>query len=167
MKYAKYISNTTIITEIPKKGYDEQGHLVTGGLENRPDVLKLLNFYPLIEQDIPSEVIEGYHYEKRYSPPENDTITQTWVSVENPPDPPQPINVYSKLKILIAADEAGFSEDLMDLIESDRKISYIWNASNTIEDNELLSQYMPSIATALGKTEREIRLFLNTYCLAD
>ena len=166
MKYAKYLSETAINTTIPKKGYDAEGHLVTGDLTNRPDVLKLMDFYPLSETPMPQETIDGHHYEKRYSPPENDTIIQTWVSVEDP----QPIpstKVYSKLKILIAADTAGIIDPLMDFIESDRKISYIWNASNTIEDNELLSAYLPNIASALDKTEEEVITFLNTYCIAD
>ena len=233
MKYAQYISGTSIITTLPKKGYDAQGRLVIGNLENRPDVLELLRFYPLMEEPMPSEVIEGFHYEKRYrldseivepeeevndetpseepmgeeeqaapaprddddqptdqdepsegepdpvvdSEPEPDpeppqptvkyTVVQYWVSVEDPPAPPEPIKVYSKLKILMAADEAGFADALMDMIEADRKTKYIWDASNTIEDNALLQAYLPGIAQALGKTERELKAFLDTYCLAD
>ena len=265
MKYAKFISETEISTTFPKKGYDAQGRLVTGNLEYRPDVLELLHFYPLVEQEMPSEVIEGHHYEKRYrldsgvvepetdepvveeptqdeneqqdgqdesgqeesggqdepqgaaarddgdEPSEQDggegggegdgepdpepqedggesdepdapggdepepapqpqvryTVVQYWVSVEDPPAPPEPTKVYSKLKILIAADQAGFAEDLMDMIESDRKTKYIWDASNTIENNALLQSYLPGIAQALNKTEQEVVAFLDTYCLAD
>lgn len=166
MKYAKYISETQINAIIPKKGYDAEGRLVTGNLTNRPDVLKLMDFYPLSETPMPQETIDGYHYEKRYSPPENDTIVQTWISVEDP----QPIpstKVYSKLKILIAADEANIIDPLMDFIESDRKIQFIWDASNTIEDNALLGQYIETIGTALGKTEEEIMSFLDSNCLID
>ena len=112
--------------------------------------------------------MEGHHYEKRYSPPDsNDLIVQYWISVEDPPAPPPPAKVYSKLKILMAAEEAGFSDQLIDMLESDRKISYIWNASNTIEDNALLRAYVPDIATALGKTEQEIMAFLDEYCQVD
>jgi hypothetical protein len=166
--YAKYISETTINTTIPKSGHDAQGRLVTGDLTNRPDVLALLNYFPVVEQEMPSEPIEGYHYEKRYAPPDsNDGIVQFWVSVEDPPPPPEPVKVYSKLKILMAADQAGIIDPLMDLIESDRKLKYIWDASNTIEDNALLSAYIPNIAQALAKTEQEVYAFLDNYCIAD
>lgn len=227
MKYAQYISETQINTTLPKNGYDAQGRLVIGNLENRPDVLELLKFYPLVEEPVPSEAIEGEHYEKRYrldseivAPEEEETATeeevndetpseeptgeedqaspaprddddqpvdpepepepepepqptvkytvvQYWVSVEDPLAPPEPTKVYSKLKILMAADEAGFADALMDMIEADRKTKYIWDASNTIEDNALLQAYLPGIAEALGKTERELKAFLDTYCIAD
>lgn len=166
--YAKFISETTINTTIPKHGHDAQGRLVTGDLTNRPDVLALLNYFPVVEEEMPSEPIDGHHYEKRYSPPDsNDEIVQYWVSVENPPAPPPPTKVYSKLKILIAADQAGLADPLMDLIESDRKLKYIWDASNTIEDNDLLGAYVPNIAQALAKTEQEVYAFLDNYCRAD
>lgn len=163
--YGKYISETTINTTIPKLGHDAQGRLVTGDLTNRPDVLALSGYYPVAETPAPSEQTDGYHYEKRYSPPENGSIAQSWVSVENPPEPPR-IRIYSKLKILMAADQAGIADVLMDYIESDRKLKYIWDASNTIEDNDLLKAYMSDIATALSKTEQEIYAFLDN-CLAD
>lgn len=166
--YAKFISETTINTTIPKHGHDAQGRLVTGDLTNRPDVLALMDYYPVDESPEPSEQIEGYHYEKRYAPPDsNDEIVQYWVSVEDPIPPPEPTRVYSKLKILVAADQAGIADPLMDLIESDRKLKYIWDASNTIEDNDLLKAYMPVIAQALAKTEQEVYAFLDSYCRAD
>lgn len=210
MKYAQYISETQINTTLPKKGYDAQGRLVIGNLKNRPDVLELLKFYPLMEEPMPSEAIDGHHYEKRYRldseivEPEEDTSTeeptveeeqaapaprdddadqsvdpeppqptvkytvvQYWVSVEDPPAPPEPTKVYSKLKILMAADEAGFADALMDMIEADRKTKYMWDASNTIEDNELLDQYLPTIGQAIGKTPDEIKAFLDENCVAN
>lgn len=166
--YAKYISETTIDTNIPKHGRDAHGRLVTGDLTNRPDVLALLDYYPVVEAEIPSEQIEGYHYEKRYAPPDsNDEIVQYWVSIEDPPAPPEPVKVYSKLKILMAADQAGLADPLMDLIESDRKLKYIWDASNTVEDNAILKAYMPQVASALSKTANEVYAFLDAYCTAD
>lgn len=163
MKYAKYLSETAISTKIPKAANDSDGNLVIGDLTKRPDVLRLLRIFPLVESDPPSEQIDGCHYEKRYKE-ENETVVEYWISVEDPPAPPKPTKVYSKLKILMAAKQAGFLDPLIDLIESDREISYIWNASNTIEDNELLGQYIDTIGTALDKTEEEIMSFLDTYC---
>lgn len=74
---------------------------------------------------------------------------------------------YSKVKILLAAQEAGFVESLIEFIESDKTIEYIWNASNVIEDNELLANYMPVIGQVLGKNEEQVRAFLDEYCLVD
>lgn len=165
MKYARYISETRIDTSIPKKGYDAQGNLVIGNLLNRPDVLALLRVYPLTEEPH-QDPQEGYHLEARYREGDN-SVVMYYVEVENPPAPPEPVKVYSKLKILIAADEAGFADQLMDMIESDRKTKYIWDASNTIEDNELLATYLPSVAEAIGKTEEEVKAFLDEHCVAD
>lgn len=165
MKYAQYISETQINTTLPKKGCDAQGRLVIGNLINRPDVLALLKFYPLVEEPH-QDPQDGYHLEPRYREDDN-TVVKYYIEVEDPPAPPEPTKVYSKLKILMAADEAGFADALMDMIEADRKTKYIWDASNTIEDNELLESYLPSISESLGKTEEEIKAFLDEHCIAD
>lgn len=102
--------------------------------------------------------------------PEGQTCTYVETNIPavvDPPPPPPPTKVYSKLKILMAAEEAGFSDQLIDMLESGRRISYIWNASNTIEDNALLRAYVPDIATVLGKTEQEVMAFLDEYCQVD
>lgn len=89
---------------------------------------------------------------------------ETDIPVETKPEGPAQ---YSKVKILLAAQEAGFATDLIALIKSDPMLECIWNASNVIEDNELLNNYLPTIAAALNKTESEIRIFLNDNCIAD
>lgn len=159
--YAKILSPTSISTTPPKSAIVD-GKLIVGKLPE--DYLASIEFYPYEEQSQP-EVQTGYHLEERYEHIDGKTV-KTWVQVEDPPVV-EPTKVYSKVKILLAAQEAGFIDPLIDFIESNRTIEYIWNASNTIEDNELLSQYIESIGTALGKTEKEIFTFLNTYCLAD
>lgn len=166
MKYAQYISETQINTTLPKKGYDEQGRLVVGDLRNRPDVLALMKFYPLIEEPVPSEIVDGHHYEMRYRQ-EDSTVIKYWISVEDPPAPPEPAKSYSKIKILLAAQNAGFIDSLVEFIESDKTVELIWNASNTIENNELFKQYLPLISQSLGKTESEVLAFLDEYCVAD
>ena len=77
------------------------------------------------------------------------------------------VRVYSKLKILLAAKAAGFLPDLIAMIEADPETKWIWDASNTIEDNELLAAYLPAVAEAIGKTPEEVRAFLDANCLAD
>lgn len=165
MTYAKYISPTSINARIPKSGHDSDGRLVIGDLSKRPDVLALLGYFPLHEDQKPA-VEDGWHLEPRYRQ-ESGQVVRGWLAVEDPPAPVPPPAVYSKLKILLAADQAGFAEELMDMIEADRKTKYIWDASNTIEDNKLLAEYLPGIAEALGQTSAELKAFLDENCLAD
>lgn len=165
-EYGRYINETTIYQGVPKT-LDYNGIHYIGDLTRYPEVLSAFNFFPIENADQDAPVPEqGYHIEERYAL-SNYTIIRSYVSVEDPPAPPEPTKVYSKLKILMAAKQAGFLDPLIDLIESDREISYIWNASNTIEDNALLGQYIGTIGTALGKTEEEIMSFLDSNCLID
>lgn len=104
-------------------------------------------------------------YDIAYDPAEaGRTYVETDIPVETKPEGPAQ---YSKVKILLAAQEAGFITDLISFIESDKTIEYIWNASNVIEDNALLANYLPSIAEALNKTAEEIKAFLDENCIAD
>ena len=160
MKYAKYIDEYTIDENVPRETYDELGRLVVGDLTTRPELLAPLNFFPLIESEEP-EAQEGCHVEKRYAPGENQVI-QTWVQVQDPTPPP---TQYSKLKIILAAQSEGIGEAFVGLLQANETLKLIWDASNVIEDNELFDQYLPDIATALGKTEEEIRSFLDENCV--
>ena len=162
MKYAKYIDECTIDENVPRETHDSKGFLVVGDLTTRPELLAPLNFFPLIESEEP-EAQDGCHVEKRYAPGNNQVI-QTWIQVQDPLPPPKS---YSKLKILMAAQQEGFVETLIGFLESSQTIKYIWDASNTIENNELFKQYLPEIASTLGKTEQEVVDFLDEYCVAD
>ena len=165
MTYAKYISETSIDTRIPKSGHDAEGRLVIGDLTKRSDVLVILGYFPLSEDAQPA-VEDGWHLEPRYRQEEG-SVVRGWLAVEDPPPTPDPVHVYSKLKILLAAREAGFLPDLISMIEDDPETKWIWDASNTIEDNDLLAAYLPAVAQAIGKTPDEIRAFLDENCLAE
>ena len=162
MKYARYIDEFTVDENVPREAYDSLGRLVVGDLTTKPELLVQFNFFPLIESEEP-EAQEGCHVEKRYAPGENQVI-QTWIQVQDPTPPPVQ---YSKLKILLAAQQAGMDSAFIGLLESDTTLKYIWDASNTIEDNELLGQYLPAIGQALGKTPEEIRAFLEENCVSE
>ncbi len=133
----------------------------------------------IIQEEIGSGIVRTYSnlgvkvhggfpesdYDIAYDPVEaGRTYVETDIPVEAKPDGPKQ---YSKVKILLAAREAGFIADLISFIESDKTIEYIWNASNVIEDNELLANYLPDIAAALDKSEAEIKAFLDENCIAD
>lgn len=162
MKYAKLLSETTVSFNVPKSATID-GKFVIGSLP--ADYLASIGIYPYNDSEEAPTPQDGYHVEARYKLSEGEVV-RYWIEVENPPVM-EPIHVYSKLKILLAAREAGFADELIAFIESDKKIEYIWNASNTIEDNELLKSYLPAIAEALGRDEDSVREFLNENCVAD
>ena len=155
--YAKYINDHLIDTGVPS-------HIMYNGAHffnpSDPDVLASAGFYPVDETESPGE-----GYSARYSF-DGSRISQTWVQ-DQVGDVPEPPHVYSNLKILLAAREAGFLPDLISMIEADPETKWIWDASNTIEDNELLAAYLPAIAQAIGKTPEEVRAFLDENCLAE
>jgi len=104
-------------------------------------------------------------YDVAYDPAEaHREYTETDIPVDvNPEGPTQ----YSKLKILMAATEGGFVDQLIGFIESDERVKYIWNASNVIEDNDLLAEYLPAVAEGLGKDVGAVRAFLEDHCRVD
>ena len=104
-------------------------------------------------------------YDIVYDPEDsNRQYVETNIPVDGPVQGP---TQYSKLKILLAAQNAGFADALIGFIEGNKMVELIWNASNTIEDNALLGQYISAISQAIGKTEEEIKAFLDEYCIAD
>lgn len=165
MKYVKYINEFTIDENVPREAYDALGRLVVGDLTTKPELLVQFEFFPLIESEEP-EAKEGCHVEKRYAPGENQVI-QTWVQVQDPVPPEPPPTQYSKLKILLSLQDTGMGEDFVNLLQSNIMLKMIWDASNTIEDNELLDQYLPTIGQAIEKTPDEIKAFLDENCVAD
>lgn len=103
-------------------------------------------------------------YDVVYDPEDSGReYTETTIPVDSPVTGP---TQYSKLKILMHANEAGFAETLIAFIDGDSIVQHIWNASNTIEDNAIFRSYLPAIEQALGKTEEEIMEFLNTKCIS-
>lgn len=120
-------------------------------------------FLPLDRIDPPTEILpRGQYYAPRYRIDDGRCV-QYWV-IEHCEIPPQ---TYSKLKILLAAQQAGMGSAFINLLESNTMLKLIWDASNTIEDNELLDQYLSTIGQAIGKTPEEIKVFLDENCVAD
>lgn len=164
MTHARLLSETAIDRNEPRSAVVGD-RLLRGQLP--VDVLASLGYYPVDESTQPTVPATGFHNEPRYAydnPSSPSSIVRTWAEVEDPPAPPA---VYSKLKILLAAREAGFLTALISMIEADPETKWIWDASNTIEDNELLAAYLPDIAQALGRTTAELKAFLDENCLAE
>lgn len=102
------------------------------------------------------------NYDITYIP--SSATDRQYVETDIPVDKGSGPAQYSKVKILLAAKEDGTSQQLMSFIESNKEIEFIWHDSNVIEDNALLTSYMPLICSAMNKTEDEIRAFLNDRC---
>lgn len=150
MRYGKFLTENTT---------DAEDIMATSdGGEYTDEVLRADGWFPIeTVGDVGSsnsviryslvEDASGGHIEERYT-----------ALPENP-------KLYSKLKILLAAQNAGMGDAFVALLQSNVMLKLIWDASNVIEDNELFEQYLPDIATALGKTEEEIRSFLDENCV--
>lgn len=151
MRYGKFLTDQT----------DDVENIITtsDGGEYTDEVLRKMKFYPIetIGENTGNcrmsytlvDDEKGGHMEERFIP--------------MPKEPSK----YSKLKILLAAQQAGMDTAFIGLLESNTTLKYIWDASNTIEDNELLDQYLPTIGQAIGKTPDEIKAFLDENCIAD
>ena len=160
--YAKILSRTSV-SKNPPKSATINGKIYIGPLPE--DYLATIGFYPYEEDALPEDIPSGHHAEPFYEHKNGKTV-RAWEIVED--DPPVVLpHLYSKIKILLAAQESGFSDALIEFIESDKTIEFIWNASNVIENNEIFAAYLPSTASALGKTEQEVIDFLEQNCVAD
>ena len=153
-KFAKYISETRIDTNLPRCA-EWQGRTYVGDLSTIEGLPQSLGFFPLIVPVQP-EPREGYHYEPRY---ENagDRIVQSWVEVADPPAPPR---VFSKRKLyraLAAAEvwagakaymeQAGVWED--------------WEYATTLdEDDPLLVAAVGALKTQLGLADEQVEAIL-------
>lgn len=127
------------------------------------EALRAEHWFPVVETMEPSDSpYKVFHYTLVND--ENGGYIEETYTIEQPDLPPAQ---YSKLKILLAAQQAGFIEQLVQFLNADPTTKMIWDASNTIEDNELLANYLPAIAQALGKTEDEVKAFLNANCAVD
>lgn len=160
--YARFISETKIDTTIPKHGRDAQGRLVTGDLSRRPDVLALLDYHPVDEEDMPSTVVEGRHYEKRYSPPgSNDAIVQYWVLVDDP-QPVIPNRSISKYKLKLEIAKLGLLDRFREMLSGIEVapgydgLEAFNDATTLDENNELVVDAKRALRDNFGLTDDEI-----------
>lgn len=151
MRYGKFLTDQTDDVEDIAATSD--------GGEYTDEVLRKLNFYPI-------ETIGENTGNCRMSYTLVDDDNGGHIEELFIPMPREPAK-YSKLKILLAAQQTGMGEAFINLLESNTMLKLIWDASNTIEDNELLDQYLPTIGQAIGKTPEEIKEFLDENCVVD
>lgn len=151
-RYGKFLTETTtdtteVVTTTSNEIYTDS-------------VLRAQNFYPIISDEEPPT---ARLWESRFTLVNDDDgghIEEKYVVL-------QEIKSYSKLKILMAAQQSEMLSAFINLLETNTMLKLIWDASNTIEDNELLDQYLPTIGQAIGKTQEEIKEFLDDNCVVD
>lgn len=104
MKYAKFVSETQIDRNIPRRA-EWQGQTIVGDITTVPGLPESLGFLPLDETPMPEQPApEGSHYEPCFSVID-ERIAETWVAV---PDPPPPPRTFSKFRLKLAIANAGF-----------------------------------------------------------
>ena len=139
--------------------------VTSDGGEYTDAVLRGDGWRPIVEVGEPSDSsYRVFHYTKVQDSDGKDWHIEESYTIEAPNLPPKQ---YSKLKIILAAQNAGMGEAFVGLLQSNSMLKLIWDASNTIEDNELLASYLPMIAQTLDKTEAEVKEFLDANCVAD
>ena len=164
MKYAKIINEKTI-SQTPPRSATINGCLVTGELPR--EYLATLDFYPLVETDIPQEEPdEGYHWAKGYVYDDNESsIVQLWLQEKDSPPSPR---VFSRLYLEIAIARLGIIDQFDALLKS-IEIEPGYTAYRAFERaNEIsesfpnFNQYVASIKTALGLTDEDVEEVLSS-----
>lgn len=155
--YAKFIGETAIDRNLPRHA-EWNGRNVSGDITVIPGLPESLGFLPLSETPAPETVREGWHWEARYAYDDAGTptrIVQTWVEVEDPPAPPR---VFSKLKVLEAAEAQGVAPALLSALSADPLLMAKWNAASVLrEDNPSFAAGLELAARATGLSVDVIR----------
>ena len=161
MTYAKLLSPTSISTSPPKSATID-GCLVIGRLP--ADYLASIGYYPLETTPEPQDV-PGYHYETRYAydDAENPTkVVQSWVSVENPPEPEPPPREFSKRKLYRAFKTAGIWEAVKTYMEQN-DVWEDWEYATTLdEDDPLMVAAISALQQSLGISQKQLDSILNS-----
>ena len=163
--YAKFVSDTTVDRTLPRRA-QWQGRLFVGDLSKRPEILASLGFVPLEESETPHVApAEGTHWEARYELADDGTrIVETW---EQAPDPEPEPRVFSKLKVLEAAEAAGVARQLLTMLSQDELLNAKWQAAQNLrEDNPAFKAGIALVSQATGLTQEQIAAALDG-CVAD
>lgn len=160
--YAKYISETTIDRNIPRRA-EWQGRTVVGDITIVPGLPESLGLLPFDATPMPEEPAPaGSHYEARYSVID-ERIGQTWVAVEDPPAPPR---TFSKFKLKLAIADAGFLSEFEQLLASvEVKPGYsgasaFSDAVTLDEDHPKFEEAVAAVKQTFGLTDEQIEAIL-------
>ena len=153
MKYAKFISETTLDRNIPRRA-EWQGRVVIGDITTIPGLPESLGFLPLDETPMPEQPApEGSHYEPRFSVID-ERIAETWVAVQDPPPPPR---TFSKFKLKLAIAGAGFLSQFEQMLAQVEVLPGYTGAA-AFADAVTLDEDHPKFAAAVALAKQEFGL---------
>ena len=153
MKYAKFISETQIDRNVPKKAVYE-GEAYYGDLSQVPGCLESLGFLPLDEQE-PPEPRPGCHVETRYALADG-RIAQSWVQVEDPKFP----RSLSKRKLYRALAAEGVWPAVKGYMEEAGCWEDFQLATTLDEDDPLIQDAVVALKASLGLTDEKVEALL-------
>lgn len=151
MKYAKFISETEINTNLPRRA-EWKGVVYVGDLSTIEGLPQFLGFFPLVVPEMP-EPSEGHHLEPRYAD-FGDRVVQTWVEVENPPPPPR---TFSKFKLKLAIANAGFLSQFEQML-AQVEVLPGYSGAAAFADAVTLDEDHPKFAAAVALAKQEFGL---------
>lgn len=161
MKYAKLISETQINTNVPRQAAYE-GRTYSGDLSVIPGLLESLGWSPLDETPMPDPPV-GYHEEARYTLVEG-TIVQSWVEVQDPPEPPRSL---SKRRLYIALKAQGIWAAVKGYMEA----AGVWEdfslATTLDEDDPLIEAAIVALKADLGLTDEQVEAIIAASVAGD
>ena len=154
MKYAKFISETQINDNVPRRA-EYQGRTYTGDLTEIPGLLESLGFRPMLIpiQPDPEEAGDGKHWEPRYSLDEQ-FIRLTWTAVDDPPPPPR---TFSKFRLKLALAAAGFLSQFEQML-AQVEVLPGYSGAAAFADAITLDEDHPKFAAAVALAKQEFGL---------
>ena len=98
MKYAKLVNGSL---RASPKNVEHSGKIICNPKE---DVLLEMGYFPVTYTNMPTDEIEGSHYEPHWEQTETE-IVQVWELVDNPADPEPDLSADEALNIIMGVAE--------------------------------------------------------------
>lgn len=152
-EYAQYIDEKTINAVVPRE-LDLSGNHYIGDLTQYPEVLSVFDFFPVENADQNMPIPEpGYHLEERYSFSDN-TITRTYIIVE---DPPSDRNLsLSKRKLMNAFKTLGIWTQVKAFLEANDYWDDFDMATTLDEQEEMMQRAITALKTAFSLSDEAV-----------
>lgn len=152
MKYAKFINETTIDRNPPRRA-TINGREVRGELP--ADYLATLDYFPFESAPFPTEdAPEGKHWEERYTQGEG-TVTSAWVAVDNPPPSVAPYDSAMESHLRSEREARGYTTREPDVYLNSQVPRWAQDARDWIAHRDAVMLYALDIINAVQSGERE------------
>lgn len=152
MTYAKFINETTIDRNVPRRA-TINGREVRGELP--ADYLATLGYFPFDEAPTPSEdAPEGKHWEVRYSQGEG-AVTSAWVAIDNPPPSVAPYDSAMESHLRSEREARGYTTREPDAYLESANPRWAQDAHDWVAHRDAVMSYALDIENAVQSGERE------------